>query len=90
MKNLLNNFRSKALLTMCFTLMATFVFAQANVEVNGQDVGSWLSRHWLWVAGGVILLIILIGAFSSSRTRTTVTRTDGPGYTRTTTTETVD
>jgi hypothetical protein len=90
MKQLNRAFAFKTVFTLILTALATFTFAQANVEVNGEDVGSWFSRNWLWVVGGVVLFIILISLFSGSSSRsrtTTVTRDDGAGYRKTTTTE---
>jgi hypothetical protein len=67
-------------------------FSQDNtINVNGEDIGAWFSRNWMWVAGGFVVLLLLIGLFSSgSRTKrkTTIVREeDANGIIRTTTTE---
>ncbi|RYY24638.1 MAG: hypothetical protein EOO04_12765 [Chitinophagaceae bacterium] len=50
------------------------VFAQETVEINGQDVGSWFENNWIWVVGGVLLLILIIALASrGSRSRKTTT-----------------
>jgi hypothetical protein len=64
------------LLTVFFLLVLNVpMFAQENVEINGQDVGSWFQRNWMWVTGGVVLLllILLLSSRSSSRARKTTT-----------------
>ena len=78
-----------------FTIMAITSFSQDNtVNVNGEDIGAWFSRNWIWVAGGFVVLLLLIGLFSSgkrSRHKTTIVREeDANGIIRTTTTEIKD
>lgn len=72
-----------------FVLMAAqlAVFAQEQVEINGQDVGSWFSRNWMWVTGGVVLLLLIIAfSRSSSRRRTTTVVKDSYGNVKSVTT----
>jgi len=59
---------------LIFTLISSGLFAQETVEINGQDVGSWFERNWMWVTGAVLLLL-LIALFSgrSRKTRKTTT-----------------
>lgn len=75
-----------ALLVMFFNVA---VMAQDKVTVTHTttETTSWISEHWLWVAGGVLLLIILIALGSSGSRRTTVTRDSATGTTTTTTVE---
>jgi len=80
-----------SVLLLCFNVL---VWAQDSpkVEVNGNDVGSWFSRNWIWVVGALALLLIILllsGSNRNSRT-TTVRRNDGYGTTTTTTTTSVD
>ncbi len=51
------------------------LLAQETVEINGQDVGTWFQRNWMWVVGGVLLLLLIIGFSSrgSSRVKKTTT-----------------
>jgi hypothetical protein len=61
------------------------VLAQDKVTVTHTETQStsWISDHWLWIAGGVLLLIILI-ALGSRGSRTTTTRDHVTGTTTTT------
>ena len=55
-------------------LVSTGLVAQETVEINGQDVGSWFSRNWMWVTGAVLLLLLIVLMSSRSRrTRKTTT-----------------
>lgn len=55
-------------------IISSPVFAQETVEINGQDVGSWFENNWIWVVGGVLLLILIIALTSrGSRSRKTTT-----------------
>ena len=64
----------------CFVLLLLFaflgggVYAQETVEINGQDVGSWFERNWMWVTGAVLLLLLIVLVSGRSRkTRKTTT-----------------
>jgi len=98
MKQLTSRFSIKAFFaTLVLGLFTLISQAQDNstVKVNGEELGSWLSRNWMWVAGGTILLLLLIGVFSNNRrSRTPITKKttivreeDANGVVRTTTTE---
>ena len=90
-RTLINTCKTVALYLL-FSMFAITGFSQDNtVNVNGEDIGAWFSRNWMWVAGGFIVLLLLIGLFSSgsrSRRKTTIVREeDANGIVRTTTTE---
>ena len=60
-----------------------FAQEKVNVNVNGQDVGSWFQRNWIWVVIGVaILLIVLLLSSSSSRRNSTTVIKDDFGNTK--------
>ena len=73
-QNLVRKFVSNFSLLLTFTLGSLSLFAQESVEINSQEIGSWFERNWMWVAGAVLLLL-LIALFSgrSKRTRKTTT-----------------
>ena len=73
-QNLVRKFIANLSLFLMFTLVSLSLFAQETVEINSQDIGSWFERNWMWVAGGVLLLL-LIALFSgrSRKTRKTTT-----------------
>ncbi len=78
--------------TMFFLLSEFAANAQdGKIEVDGEQIGNWFQQHWLWVAAGVVALLMLIGLLSSgsrSRRRTTIVREESAdGVVRTTTTE---
>jgi hypothetical protein len=89
MKNVINNFRYKlASLFLCM-IAGTVVFAQdassssntttsnTSTTVTTPDVpANWYMNPWVWVAGGVVLIIILFAIFrGGGKTKREVTRT---------------
>ena len=56
----------KALNVILFTLIALGVQAQDKVKLDTEQVESWFEKNWIWVAGAVLLLII-IALFSGRR-----------------------
>jgi len=60
--------RSIKLLSLLFLSLTTFcVQAQDKIEVNTGEVKSWLEANWMWVLGGIVLLIILIAVANSGK-----------------------
>ena len=91
MKSIQHTIKSIGLFLL-FSFIAVAGFAQdKTVNINGEDLGTWFSRNWIWVAAGFVVLLLLIGLFSSgsrSRRKTTIVREeDANGIIRTTTTE---
>jgi len=91
MKKTINALSVKALFAAMLVLLVN-IAAQAQDKVTTvthteTQTTSWISEHWLWVAGGVLLLIILIALGSSGSRRTTTTRDNLTGTTTTTTVE---
>lgn len=57
-------------LTVIFSFFVmAIVKAQDSVVVDKQEAVSWLRQNWMWIAGAVVL-IILIAALSGSKSRT--------------------
>ena len=91
MKQLIKSSGIKAFFaTIVFSLYQLVAMAQESpkVEVNGNDVGSWIGQNWMWIVGIIILLIIiLIASGGKSRSsKTTTIRRDLDGRTTTVTT----
>lgn len=59
----------KAMALVFFTLLAITARAQDKVNLDTEKVESWFEKNWIWVAGAVLLLII-IALFSSRGART--------------------
>jgi hypothetical protein len=76
---------SKVLSTMIiFFVFPVIGFAQKNVEVNGNDVGSWFSRNWMWISGViVVLLLLLLFSGGGKKRKTTIIEKDNMGDTKT-------
>jgi hypothetical protein len=94
MKTLLNSlkYRAFAFLLVLLTFQNTISAQDVKAEIKGEEVGSWFSQNWLWVAGvALVLLIILFSSSSrrSSRSITTTTNRNGD-VRRTTTTQEVE
>ncbi|PZF73572.1 hypothetical protein DN068_07570 [Taibaiella soli] len=73
-----------------FVTIYSYAQESPDVKVNGQDVGSWFSRYWIWVAGTVLLLVLIIlfsrGSNRTKRTDSTITRDDFGNISSTSTT----
>lgn len=76
----------------CLTILSVFFFQlwviaqDTKVEINGNDVGSWFSRNWVWVTLGIVILVIFLlisGNSRSSRHRTTIFRNSKGEITKT-------
>jgi hypothetical protein len=91
----------KLLMVSVLLLNGLVVKAQEkiDIDIDKEEVGSWLERNWIWVAGGVVLLLLiaLLGR-SNRRTRrddvveagtrkTTTVIKDADGNTRSITTQ---
>jgi hypothetical protein len=50
-----------------FLLTGMIVNAQEKIDINKGEIMTWLENNWLWVVGGVILLILLIALSSRGR-----------------------
>ena len=82
MKQSAIRFTNKVLLTIMMVCVQVVTWAQdTKVEINGNDVGSWFGRNWIWVVAiiAVLLLLLVFGGSSTSRSSstTTVRRDDG-------------
>ncbi len=81
-----------SMLLMCCQLNAMAQDAN-NANINTEQVESWFSQNWMWVAIGAGVLLLIIALAGSSRSKTTVKKTtivkeeDPSGVVKTTTTE---
>jgi len=94
MKKLTFRFGYKAFLTACMLVMfqiASWAQDNTKVEINGNDVGSWFGRNWIWVTGIIAVLVLLLllsgGTIRRSSKTTTYRKDDGNVVKTTTTTE---
>lgn len=97
MRQITKKFAPKALLTgllfLCFNIISR---AQDNskVQIDTNEVSSWMSRNWIWLVGAAIVLILIIALSGSNKSRTTRTTTvrknDIGDVTSTTTTTTYE
>lgn len=83
----------KISLTAIFSFfILAIVRAQDSVVVDKQEAVSWLRQNWMWVAGAVVLIILIAALSGGSRTRktktiTTTTLADTQGNVKKVTTE---
>lgn len=73
-----------------FMLSSLALQAQDKIDINTEEVESWFERNWMWVAAGVILLLLIV-LFSRNRAnhgsrRTTTVIKDADGQTKSVTT----
>jgi hypothetical protein len=90
MKQLTKSFGIKAFFsTLVLALYQLVAMAQdaPKVEVNGNDVGTWIGQNWIWIVGIIVLLIIILLASSgrSRSSKSTTVRRDIDGRTTTVT-----
>ena len=64
-----------------FLLMGMIVNAQDKINIDKGEVKTWFESNWLWVAGGLVIVFLLVAAFSrraagrlGSRRTTTVVK----------------
>ena len=93
MKKLSKQIRLQHYIALMLFLLTPFMtlLAQQDVKINGQNVGSWFERNWMWVVGGVLVLLIITfasrGGNAKKRTTTTVLKDDLGNVKSVTTTE---
>jgi len=66
------------------------VIAQDSLPAASSRVASWMQRNWLWIAGAIILIVLLATMSSRprvKRTTTTVEKDDLGNVTSVTTTK---
>ena len=78
---------------ICFLLTGMIVNAQEKIKIDKEEIGTWFENNWLWVVGGLVLLVLLIALFSRGRTafrngtrKTTTVVKDEQGRTQSVTT----
>jgi len=77
---------------LLFLLGSSMGLAQDKINLEKEEVMSWLERNWMWVVGGIVLLFII--ALSGRRNRrmvggkrkTTTVVKDADGKTKSVTT----
>jgi hypothetical protein len=67
---------SKRLLPLLLIITQLNVWGQDKTVTSAVNkTTNFLEENWLWVAGAVVLLLILIGIFSGSNKRRVITKT---------------
>lgn len=75
------------LILMMLFAIPTVVMAQDHIDINKNEVKSWLQQNWIWVALGVLFILVIAVSTGSRRrnrridraattTTTTVVRDD--------------
>lgn len=65
---------------LMLVLTSLMTKAQDKIDIDKEEVASWLERNWIWVVAGVVLIILI--AMLGRRRTTTNTR---GGFRKTTT-----
>jgi hypothetical protein len=88
MKQYLVKYGAKLFNVFFFMLPAIMVQAQEKIEIDKEEVGSWFERNWMWVAGAVLLIILiaLLGRGKAGSRKTTTVVKDAGGHTKSVTT----
>jgi hypothetical protein len=77
-----------ALLTACFFQNAVIAQDSTVTNILTSDEDLWYMQPWVWIVGGIALLLILISLFSGGRKNKANSRTDKVIITKTVRTET--
>ena len=89
--NISTVFQAIVAFTLLFFLPTATLWSQQDVRIDGQNVGTWFERYWMWITGGIILLLVLVfagrGKNNRKRTTTTVVKDDLGNVKSVTTTE---
>ncbi len=69
-------------------LSAFIVRAQDKIEIDKEEIGSWFERNWIWVAAGLILIVLiaLMGRGKAGSRKSTTVVKDAQGHTKSVTT----
>jgi cell division protein FtsW (lipid II flippase) len=78
----------KLLNVVILMLSGIIVQAQDKIQIDKEEIGSWFERHWIWVAGGLVLILIiaLLSRGKAGSRRTTTVVKDAQGHTKSVTT----
>ena len=49
----------KASMFLLLMVTQSYVFAQDKITIDAEGVKSWFERNWMWVAGAVVLILLL-------------------------------
>ena len=71
-----------------FMLTAMGMQAQGKVEIGTHELVSWFENNWMWIAAGVLILlmIVLFSRGKGGRRKTTTVIKDSHGKTKSVTT----
>lgn len=75
----------------CLAVLMLSVFivrAQDKIEIDKEEIGSWFERNWIWVAAGLLLIVLiaLMGRGKAGSRKTTTVVKDAEGHTKSVTT----
>ncbi len=74
---------------LCFQIIT--IAQDTKITINGNDVGSWFARNWIWVTMGIIFLLVFLLISGNSRRirhQTTIFRNNKGEITKTEITKT--
>ena len=77
------------LLCVAILMLSAFIVrAQDQIEIDKREIGSWFERNWIWVAAGVLLIVLiaLMGRGKAGSRKTTTVVKDAQGHTKSVTT----
>jgi hypothetical protein len=83
MLQIVMKYSAKAIAVFMLILATIQLHAQDKVEIDTQEVKSWLETNWIWVTAGVVLLLLIV--FLGRGSRTVNNRTISGGERKTTT-----
>ena len=68
------------------TTSKTATTKTTDINISTDGAGEWYTQPWVWIVGGIILLLIIIALVSRNRS-VDAGRTDKVTYTKTTSTD---
>lgn len=79
---------TRVLCVAILMLSGLIVRAQDKIEIDKEEIGSWIERNWIWVAAGLLLIVLiaLMGRSKAASRKTTTVVKDAQGHTKSVTT----
>ena len=66
MQNIKGSMRLVGMISLLLT--SIIVNAQDKINIDKGEIKTWFENYWMWVVGGLVVLVLLIALLSRGRT----------------------